>query len=347
VPRLRRRSHSGRMSAPAAVSLSNRRETGSKSEPRGVGVDRLSFSFSVADFDRDVSAWASVTTHNPGADHERQVFSSYGARGVFVGVMDNPGLPGGYIGKVEANPARVLDPDGWEGLDPSRLFEAVEKMGRTAGELVRPAGPIVEARVKRLDVCRDFETDDPASIVRGLGPVHRPWSRRNLVHFDPARGGAQTLMVGSGSGVVRLYDKHAETKGKAPKGTLRWEVEARQDWCRNYGGIAQLGDIKEETVTGLAANRWDWSAMDRQVSGTDELIEQVMRLDVSTTVKERLIGHLVMQQKGCAYPMAKATSAKYRRLARDLGVVHDPERVGKGSTWLDWDTAEQMTEGAF
>jgi hypothetical protein len=310
-------------------------------------VDRLSFSFSVADFDRDVSAWASVTTHNPGADHERQVFSSYGARGVFVGVMDNPGLPGGYIGKVEANPARVLDPDGWEGLDPSRLFEAVEKMGRTAGELVRPAGPIVEARVKRLDVCRDFETDDPASIVRGLGPVHRPWSRRNLVHFDPARGGAQTLMVGSASGVVRLYDKHAETKGKAPKGTLRWEVEARSQWAQRYGQMQQLGDITEDTVRELAEDRWNWSAMDRELSATEHIVDKVMRLDVSSTVKERLVGRLVMEQMGSAYPMSKNTATKYRRMVKDLGIALDPEAAGGRSTRLDWETGRQITTVGF
>lgn len=333
------------MTAPAAVSLSNRRETGSKSEPQGLGVDRVSFSFSVEDFEWDPSAWSSVTLRNPGTPNESRTYGT-SIGGVFVGVMSNPGLKGAWIGKVEANPARVLDPTGWHALEPSRFFEAVEMMGRAAGPLVQRQGPIAAARLKRLDVCRDFETTDPAAIVRGLGPVHRPWSRRNLVHFDPARGGAQTLMVGSASGVVRLYDKHAETDGKAPEGTLRWEVEARGDWVKKYGHMMNLGDVTEENVKALAEDRWSWSAMDRELSATEQIVEKVMRLDVSPTVKERLVGRLVMEQAGCSYPMAKATATKYRRMVRELGIALDPDAAG-AATRLDWETGKQLTTVGF
>lgn len=343
VPRLRRRTDSGRMTAPAPVSLSNRRETGSKSEP--LGVDRLSFSFPVEDFERDETAWSSVSVRNPGAPSEHRTYGR-SVGGVFVGVASNPGLRGAWIGKVEANPSRVIDPTGWEAIGVAQVFDAVDRMARVAADVVRLGCPLELARLKRLDVCRDFATDDPAAIVRGLGPVHRPWSRRNLVHFDPARGGAQTLMVGSGSGVVRLYDKHAETDGKAAEGTLRWEVEARSQWLQKYGHMVNLGDVTEDKVRELAEDRWSWSAMDRELSATEQIVEKVMRLDVSPTVKERLVGRLVMEQMGSAYPMAKATATKYRRMVKELGIALDPE-ASSAATRLDWETGRQITTVGF
>lgn len=333
------------MSAPAPGSLSNRRETGSKTEPPALLLDRLSISFAVSDFDMDATAWNSVSVRQPGTPHEAHTYGTT-VGGVFVGVQSNPGLKGAYIGKLEANPSRVLDPLGWEAMPVDRLWDAVALMGHAANTLLRLHGPVEEARIKRLDVCRDFATDSPAAIVRGLGPIHRPYSRRNLVHFDPKRSGAQTLMVGSGAGVVRLYDKHAETSGKAAWGTLRWEVEARSEWVSRYGHMVNLGDITEDRVRELAENRWGWSAMDRELSATDHIVEKVMRLDVSPTVKERIVGRLVMEQAGSAYPMSKERAAKYRKLIREMGVALDPELAGP-ATRLDWATARQITTVGF
>jgi hypothetical protein len=153
-------------------------------------------------------------------------------------------------------------------------------------------------------------------------------------------------MVGSGSGVVRLYDKHAETGGKAAEGTLRWEVEARSQWVKKYGHMLNLGDITEDKVRELAEDRWSWSAMDRELSATEQIVEKVMRLDVSPTVKERLVGRLVMEQMGSAYPMSKNTATKYRAMVRDLGIALDPEAAGP-ATRLDWETGRQVTTVGF
>jgi hypothetical protein len=334
------------VTAAAAVSLSNRRETAPKTGVPPLGVDRLSLSFGLVDFERDATAWTTVTARNPGTPHERMTYGT-SVDGVFVGVQEHPGHPGVWIGKVEANPSRVLDPDGWHALPVRRLRAAVEAMGKRVGQLVQLSDPISESRVKRIDVARDFQTDDPAGIVRGLGPVHRPWSRRNLVHFDPARGGAQTLMVGSASGVVRLYDKAAETNGAAPPGTLRWELEARSDWAKKYGLIERLGDITQDNVRSLAEDRWRWSAMDRELSGQEQIVSKVMRLDVSPTVKERLIGRLVMEQMGSSYPMGNSTASKYRRLVREMGIALDPDAAGGAITHLDWETGKQLTKVGF
>ena len=305
----------------------------------------MSVSFAVSDFDMDATAWNSVSVRQPGTPHESHTYGTT-VGGVFVGVMSNPALKGAYIGKLEANPARLLDPLGWEAMPVDRLWDAVGLMGHAGNTLLRLQGPLEQARIKRLDVCKDFATDAPAAIVRGLGPIHRPWSRQNMVHYDPKLTGAQTLLVGSKAGLVRLYDKHAETSGKAAVGTLRWEVEARSEWVSKYGHMVNLGDITEDRVRELAENRWGWSAMDRELSGTEHIVEQVMRLDVSPRVMEALIGRLVMEQSGCAYPMSKNTATKYRRMVRELGIALDPEAGGPAMR-LDWATGQQVTTVGF
>jgi hypothetical protein len=334
------------VTAPAAVSLSNRRETATKNVGGGIGIDRLSISFPVRRFERDLSAWSKMQLVYPESDGERLSLSTT-VDGCFVGVQQHKADPNLWIGKLECNPSRVLDPDGWEAIPVDLLPTAVKIAVKNLGGLVEPGcQDISESKLKRLDVCRDFVTEHPASIIRGLGPVHRPWSRLNLIHFDPSRNGAQTLMVGSRSGVVRLYDKHAE-KDQAPEGTLRWEVEARQSWVQKYGHMLNLGDVTEDNVAQLAQDRWEWSAMDRELSGTEQVVDKVLRLPESPAVKRGLIGHLVMESTGCAYQLPPGTASKYRKLAKRAGLVCAPDGVTGASMRLDWDTGTEIVEVGF
>jgi hypothetical protein len=303
-----------------AGSLSNRKGTGSFFE-----LDRISLSFPVHSWEQDRSAWNTLRIANPGTPMEAHTFSAAldlneSAR-VFVGIQEVPAT-GQTWAKLEWNPARQLDPGG-HSLAPVAAIQgcAVEAVD-VALSLLEPAVPDAGAmKVRRLDVARDFvNVDRPSYIVSGLGPVHRPWARRNLVHYDPGRKGAQTLMVGSGAGVVRLYDKEAETEGKAA-GVLRWEVEARRDWCQKYGEIANLRDVNEETVSKLGQDRWQWSAMGTEVSAMEAVVEKVMRSGLSFAEQRALIGYMTMIAAGADVRAAKATHAKYRTQARKLGVT--------------------------
>lgn len=312
-----------------AVPLSNRRGTGSFFE-----LDRISLSFPVRGWESDPSAWSRCSVSNPGTP---KASTTLGAAvplndhcRVFVGIQEVPAT-GQTWGKVEFNPSRFIDPEG-VGLCPvDRLREAVVEAVDVSLTLLEPAVPDAGAmKVRRLDVARDFtDVDRPEFLVRGLGPVHRPWARRNLVHFDPSKNGAQTLMVGSGAGVVRLYDKDQETGGRAP-GVLRWEVEARRDWCQKYGGISTLDDVTGDAVAELGRDRWEWSAMGTEVQAMEAVVERVMRSDLSFTEQRNLIGYLSMLAAGADVRASKATHAKYRRAARHIGVALDPETLGGG-----------------
>jgi hypothetical protein len=178
--------------------------------------------------------------------------------------------------------------------------------------------------VKRVDVAKDFRSVvEPGSLIRGLGALHRPWSRKNLTHADPQKNGAQTLMVGSGAGSVRLYDKHAETHGAVEEGTIRWETEARTDWAKNYGGVRCFGQLDSVSVERLARDRWEWSQMGVEVAGSmGRLVQSVRDSELTSRERRAFLGWLVEQSAGLGDDdMGSATLAKYRRLQRELGIA--------------------------
>ncbi len=313
------------------------------------GVDRVSVSFPLRHYDTDERSWARVGRRNVGAASESAMFGTHVSLGpglpqAFIGVSDVKGAHEAW-GKVEVNPSRVVDPEGW-GLAPVSATRGAVLDGVVAAlELLTPLSEEVGSfKVKRLDVARDFQTDHAEFYVRGLAPVHRPWARRNLVHFDPGRKGAQTLMVGSGAGVVRLYDKEAETGGKAPPGTLRFEAECRSAWCDNYGGITTLDDVTDENVAELAKNRWEWSAMGTDVGAMERVVERAMRSGMSPRELCSFLGYVTLLANGSGQVVHRNTATKYRQLAREVGVSIselEPD-AARFLGRLDWDQGMEV-----
>ena len=240
----------------------------------------------------------------------------------FVGVSDVAGAPC-PVAKIELNPARVLDPDGCSLAPAAAVAGVVREALSQAGCLVRLPEDLESLRVKRLDVARDFEgISSPPELLRALAPLHRPWARRNLIHADPSRNGAQTLMVGSAAGVMRAYDKHAESPEKVPEGVLRFEVEARDRWAERYGGMRRLGDVTEANVLVLARNRWEWSQMGAEVvKGPEAVRAKLARTGLSGAQQRAFIGYLWEQACGGTFDGSSHTLVKYRGLQRELGIA--------------------------
>jgi hypothetical protein len=208
-----------------------------------------------------------------------------------------------------------------------------------------------DARVKRLDIAGDFQgVEEPTFYIRGLAPMKRPYARRQYVYNNPQRGNAETFWVGSGAGGVRLYDK-AQENPAAPEGTVRWECECRSDWLERIAGIRVVEDLSDEKVALLAADRWEWSAMGREVSATDRVVEKVIRSELSPAKQRGFLGHCLMESRGVSAPMGKATAAAYRRLQRDLNVVLDARMFdgGRGAGfvgWLDYEAGKEIVRVA-
>jgi hypothetical protein len=153
-------------------------------------------------------------------------------------------------------------------------------------------------------------------------------------------------MVGSKAGVIRLYDKHAETSGVAPVGSLRWESECRAGWLSRYGGMKRLHDVNDEAAGRLAQNRWEWSQMGAEVAGDlSRLVGRVRATDLSEREQAGFLGWLVMQAAGDAWvPGSRSTLAKYRKVQRDLGVASPTDLVTTGAVLrrLDWESGREV-----
>ena len=349
------RSSQGRGVRPREVSPSNRGETSSNFEPGSFGVDRLSVSCRAYDFDPAASSW---TGHQERFTQDGVRVAETFSRSVevvpgvsaFVSVMRRfeQSVLSPVFAKVEFNPARVADPEGHSLASVADTVAGFALALDAASRVVDFVGgdDLSSFRLKRLDVARDFhDVFSPSALIRGLAPIPRPWSRKNLVHADPTRHGAQTLLVGSGAGEARLYDKFEETKGAVPPGTLRCEFEARSDWVAKYGGMATLADLDGGRVGELARNRWEWSAMGVEVKSVNAVVEAVARSGLSPREQCSFLGWLVMQSTDFGFSPAKEALAKYRKIQRELNVAFGADFVSSigFSSRLDWDSGTVVT----
>jgi hypothetical protein len=155
-------------------------------------------------------------------------------------------------------------------------------------------------------------------------------------------------MVGSNSGIARLYDKCAETEGKVEQGTVRFEIEGRGDWVVNYGNMKTARDLSEENVARFARDRWEWSKMGVEVRSVSGVVEVVTRSGLTRREQQNFLGWLVMQSTPFAFEVGHTTLAKFRKLQRELNIaigVDVVDSVGFTSR-LDWQSGEVVTRVA-
>ena len=201
-------------------------------------------------------------------------------------------------------------------------------------------------KVRRIDVARDFHgVQSPSATIRGLAPLHRNHSKKCVLYTKSSSNYAETLEVGAeSSGYVRLYDKHAQSKGAVEPGTLRWEVEAHKPWAKKCGGLETLEDLAEIGVDDLARNRWDWSSMGAEVASVGGVVRAAVKGRFTDLEVTTFLGWLVRQGTPDPSSLASATLSKYRKYQRELGIT-----VADGvwsapvvSTRLDWETGEEV-----
>lgn len=309
------------------------------------GIDRLSVSFPARFAARD--GWTTQTRKATGRGDQVSSSVQLECEGsaVFVGVQE---VAGEVWGKVEGNPARMVDPDGFSLAPIDSIPTLARHMWDVATEMVAPSCTLPEARLKRLDVARDFlDVGNPSLYVRSLVGVRRPYAKRAYVFSNPSKGNAETLGVGSGSGMARLYDQHQAYGEKgAPEGSMRWELEARDRWLSKVD-LERVGDWNAEAVADITAERWTWSGCGLEVAAVDAVIEKVRRAGLSEAKQQRLLGRLLLQAQGFPVGGDRKTAAEYDRLIRDLGVVLPATETA--STFvgrLDWASGTEVLRAA-
>ncbi len=323
-----------------------------------LGIDHLTVQFLVDDFDSSEGSWDWSSRypskrHNDGSflreSYSRRVEIVPGAEALVKVSVRKVGLNSFMsFGFIEFNPARVVNSQGYGLATVEDTLGALTDAVKASTCVLTPVNSDewTSYKIRRIDVARDFHgVRFPSALIRGLAPIHRKSSRVNAVYSDPLSAGAQTLIVGTQkSGLVRLYDKSAQTKGAVEPGTVRWEVQARQEWATRYGGLQTIEDLALRGIHDLARNRWEWSAMGSEVTSIAGMVSAVLSLGLKEHQATTFVGYLVRQAAFCPWILSPSPAKKYRDLQGDLGIVVTAGAIDSllFSSRLDWESSTEI-----
>jgi len=287
-----------------------------------IGIDKLWLTAPLRSFDQDRQSW-SIVKANGGLEVPVQ---SSTASLVYVRVFQDQAVPWGMF---QFNPSRFVDPDGCGLASISSIPRCISEAMTLASRVVEMDSDVQLARVKRVDITRDFsEVEHMAKLIKGFVSHPGP-NARFITHFLGANGVVQGLETGSKSGgKVLLYDKFIQSRGMVTQGTLRYEAQCRA-WAAQ-AGIEYVRDLTEDNLARLAWDRWHWAGFGSYVTGAPEMLELVNRSDHPESVKRKLKGNILLELHGELGHLASATRSSYRKQLRELGIlpsgVMDAER---------------------
>lgn len=332
--------------------------------PKGWGVDKVDCSFPIAYFTDDFEVWGHHAHQDRRSTYEHRVrlTSIELVPSVFLQlrVYWVPSFRG-YGANFEFNPSRLVDPWGTGLCSVQDLPHALGLAWDAVGEIVTPRVQLSVAKIRRLDVARDFlHIQDIAGYLTGWLQVPAPYSKRWTLEHDPQSGLPETLYKGTkntrNGGLVRAYDKASEAPGRAQPGTLRVEVEAHSRWCRAHGGIERVEDLSEDSVLGLLRNRFEWAGCSSAVAGHSDFMNKAEQLrdkndePWSESRKDGFVGHQVRVAQGVAKKLPRQRKADYDRALQITGIPSLADLTGLGgnrpTVHLDFETGREVVDAA-
>lgn len=258
---------------------------------------------------------------------------------------------GSYWGLVAFNPSRWLQPHDWRCVPASAALTAIREVWQATASRLRPTCSVLEAEVKRLDVARDFgDVETPSAYltrvdVQGLAAGNLAWA-----HYVSASGG-RTIRAWNGSGSFQLYDKHGESQGLAPLGTLRFEVQLGR-WLRRYGlQVRTVEDITAENVAQAARLWWERSCFGTPLLGGTDTYSAI-KSHFGTTrnaaaLANSAFGYLNRVSSGIPIDDVPPNSRRRYDEAIRSQVSHlFKTEHSKGARWLDLDLGSEVIVNA-
>jgi hypothetical protein len=240
---------------------------------------------------------------------------------------------GGQLLLVEGSLPRVVNGTNLHAL-PLEQFSEVMR-GLVIPELRSVSSGLDDSdwNHSRLDTLTDLHCEETfmSPVLRGLEAVPiRQGIRRSLLRSTLER--PETLMVQNGAGALRCYDKGLEhilkngsRLGQILSDKLRVEGQSRRDWLK-ASGTRTGRDVEAfpENVISLHAKRIKWAGVDREVVSDVTAMEALdlycRENGYGQVVCDRVMGYLLRTVHGLPNHAAKATLAKYRKIAREAGV---------------------------
>lgn len=218
------------------------------------------------------------------------------------------------------NPSRIEDPDGWGLVPTHRVPDLLAGVWPCITDLVEIASPLDLALLSRVDVARDLQCSSPLPRVMGaLARAPKAGYGQSKVVWEASKEYGETLYWGNRSGIVRLYDKHAQSNGAAPPGIVRFEVQARRSWTRRY--FPTVGDLNDTSADRIARDMWSRSGFGipfRPLPGWLAGVTNDQKL--SGAVIRSFVGEVFLQENGVLMPISPTTRAKHKRLLERHGI---------------------------
>lgn len=247
--------------------------------------------------------------------------------------------------------------DNVEGLRLLPALDVARGVYDELQELGHMTAPFEEGTVTRLDLVRDFDDVDQFELwSAGVQSVRHDKRVHQFRHRSNEFGRALTVGASARSAWSGYcYDKHAETRGVAPEGRVRFEARLRKDVLRgkwaieNGGAILEVRDMTVEKLQGLRRATFRRVGFDREVLSMRAVAEKVASVDgLSSREKMAFLGYVWSGAAGIEL-CSRNTSTKYEKVCRDLGVAVPRELLTEDSAVgvsLDYDSGLQVVRAA-
>ena len=266
------------------------------------------------------------------------------------------------------NPGRPTNFEGYHGTVSAHLFAGwridgacVRLGGRMARDWWRDVAGLA-TNITRLDIaltakCEPPNPDYPREVFIEL-PAHGSRPGRPVEYsLIQSRIGGQTLYCGrrASEHFGRIYDKHRESKGQYPDGTIRFEIEYKAQAAKEIAGYLKAGADTVPRLIGIMRRRmqdWgvllpvsdpgiDWRPSPIEVRTTQESRMKWLNEQVNVTV-EKLSSSYTADQLRQALGLQWGTEAAYSaddprleifRLANEqLRAAKSEQMFGTGET---------------
>lgn len=243
-------------------------------------------------------------------------------------------IDGHWMASVRFNPtSHAINPRGWGGLPIGLLPIVLETFWYEAQRHINPTVALPEARLKRLDVCRDFQVSagERAAIFEAAIKVPVPYATRRSM-WPNARGIPQTVYASTKrQGCVRAYD-HSSHHNTSPQGTMRVEAQGHSDWLAR-ADMESVADLGPTTVTDFFTERFHWSGFGTPAVYEQTLIERLWKLTEDPTsgiTPSKLASHLGRErliEAGIDLAESNTNASTRRTLQRTFGIAHTNART--------------------
>ncbi len=258
---------------------------------------------------------------------------------IYVRIREQPV----WTASVTFNPSRMLDPTGTSLAPVARVRELTGKLLVSIFDVVPasalltdegvvrdrlPRRALSDLRLQRLDVTWDAQVESTAIHIESLALT--PGNVRRVP--VNSRGSKSTIHLGAKQDRMVVYDKHVESKGRAPEGALRVEMQMQNEWLRRHD-MTRLGDLTPEAAAAAYLEEFTRLGLQHPTSG-GSLMDALTASDLTPTVRLTVFGFAAAHAMGHTdMGLSAATERRYRRELLRVGHRLGDAVHGSGPRW--------------